>query len=160
MFQANATKLTATQWSRNVFGRMANEIHACNAMSIGNLTNGVFEGLLEGEPQQGNCLLIYPTADTNSYILYFLNTDQTFHRLIQQTNATLIPQTNSLILAYSVTNSMIFSAQDFSGNLLTNVSTAQGDGLVHIKLEIYQPQRYLVAPDYYKLETSVTRRAQ
>ena len=160
MFQANATKLTATQWSRTTFGKLADEVRACNAMSIGNVTNGSFEGLLDGEAQQGNSLMIYPTADTNSYILYFLNApDQTFRRLIRQTNTALVPQTNMLKLAFSVTNTTIFSAQDFSGNVLSNLSDAQGAGLIHIKLEFYQPQRYLVAPDYYKLETSVTRRA-
>ena len=51
-------------------------------------------------------------------------------------------------------NGAHFSAQDFRGNILTNTQ----NGVIHLDLEFYQPQPLLPAPEYYKLETSVTRR--
>jgi prepilin-type N-terminal cleavage/methylation domain-containing protein len=150
MMQVNETKLAATEWSRNTFGKLTEEIHSCNAAYIGNMTNGFFTGLLDGEPQQGDSLMIYPTASTTNYVLYFLNpSDQTFRRTTGQTNT-------AVVLADSVTNNMIFTAEGFSNNVLT---TTLNNRVIHVRLDIYQPEHYLSAPDYYQLETSVTRRA-
>jgi len=63
---------------------------------------------------------------------------------------------NTTILADSVTNTVVFKAQDFTGQVLTN---NQNNQVIHLTLEFYQPQHFMVGPDYYKLETSVTRRA-
>jgi prepilin-type N-terminal cleavage/methylation domain-containing protein len=153
MFQVNQSKLTATEWSRKTFGKFTQDVQACNSLSILNVdTNGNFTGLLDGETQQGNALQIYPTTNTDNFTIYFVNlSDQTF----RQTQATS-SGTNTLILADSVTNTLAFSAQDLSGNVLTN---SQNNRLIHLTLEFYQPELFLTEPDAYKLETSVTRRA-
>jgi hypothetical protein len=118
---------------------------------VGNIsTNGVFETLLDGETQQGAGLLIYPTTNTTNYIIYFVNpSDQTFRRTTDQTGT-------AEILAGSVTNTLVFAAQDFSGNVLTN---NQNNRVIHLTLEFHQPARFMLGADYYKLETSMTRRA-
>jgi prepilin-type N-terminal cleavage/methylation domain-containing protein len=74
MFQITETKLNVTQWSRQTTDKMATEVHACKSVWVGNInvTNGEFEGLLDGETQQGTSLLIYPTTNTTNYILYFV----------------------------------------------------------------------------------------
>jgi hypothetical protein len=149
MFQITETKLNVTQWSRETIEKITGEVHACNDVQVGNITNGVFEGLLDGETQQGTSLLIYPAANTSNYIMYFVNTsDQTFQRTTDQTGATEI-------LADSVTNTLPFSARDFSGNILTN---SQNNQVIHLTLEVYQPARFMQGADYYKLETSVKQR--
>ena len=148
MFQITETKLNVTKWSRETIGKITGEVHACNDLQVGNVTNGVFEGLLDGETQQGNALQIYPTANTNNYIIYFVNlADQTFRRTDQSSNA--------MILADSITNTLAFSAQDLSGNMLTN---SQNNQVIHLTLEFYQPARFMQGADYYKLETSVKQR--
>src|SRR5580704_16320774 len=83
MFQINQTKLSATEWSRNTFGKITDEIHSCNTVSVGNMTittnsdmtiNSDFEPLsLPGETQEGNALQIYPTTNTDSFTMYFVN---------------------------------------------------------------------------------------
>ena len=151
MFQVTATKLNASTWSRQTSEKIAAEVHACNAMWVGNITtNGVFEGLLDGEAQQGTALLIYPTTNTTNYILYFVNpSDQTFRRTTDQAGT-------AEVLAYSVTNVMVFAAHNFSGDVLTN---SANNRVIHLTLEFYQPARFMLGADYYKLETSMTRRA-
>ena len=150
MFQITETKLNVTRWSRETIEKITGEVHACNDVQVGNITNGVFEGLLDGETQQGTSLLIYPTTNTNNYIIYFVNSsDQTFRRTTDQTGT-------AVILADSVTNTLPFSARDFSGNMLTN---SQNNQVIHLTLEFHQPARFMQGADYYKLETSVTRRA-
>jgi prepilin-type N-terminal cleavage/methylation domain-containing protein len=152
MFQVNAAKLNATEWSRNTFGKITDEIHTCNTVLVGNMTNGNFEGLLPGEVQQGTAIEIQPTTNTASLIYYFVDSfDGTFRQTVSTPGGT-----HTIILADSVTNTMVFQAQDFSGQVLTN---SQNNQVIHLTLEFYQPEHYLVGPDYYKLETSVTRRA-
>lgn len=153
MFQVNEAKLNATEWSRHTFGKITDEIHTCNTVSVGNMeTNGSFEGLLPGEVQQGSAIEIQPTTNSTTLIYYFVDSlDETFRRTVSTPGGA-----NTTILADSVTNTVVFKAQDFSGQVLTN---NQNNQVIHLTLEFYQPQQFMVGPDYYKLETSVTRRA-
>jgi prepilin-type N-terminal cleavage/methylation domain-containing protein len=157
MFQVNENKLGATEWSRKTFGQITDEIQSCNAVSVGNMTtNDIFEPLsLPGERQEGNAIEIQPTTNTAILIHYFMDAaDETFRRTEIAPGVTT--NTNTLILADSVTNTMIFNAQDFSGNVLT---TNQNNQIIHLTLEFYQPNRFIVGADHYRLETSVARRA-
>jgi hypothetical protein len=151
MFQIIQTKLNVTTWSRQTTDKFTAEVRACKSVWVGNIaTNGVFEALLDGETQQGNALLIYPTTNTTNYILYFVNPpDQTFRRTTDQAGT-------AEVLAASVTNTIAFAAQGLSGIVLTN---NQNNRVIHLTLEFYQPERFKLGADYYKLETSVTRRA-
>ncbi len=150
MMQVNRTKLIATEWSRNTFGKLTSEIHSCNNVYVGNVSTNGFVGILEGEPQVGNGLMILPTTNATNYILYFFNpSDSCFHRTTSQ-------DSTGVKLAESVTNTMPFTAQDLYGNVLTN---NVNNRVIHVTLDIYQPEHYLSAPNYYQLETAVTRRA-
>jgi prepilin-type N-terminal cleavage/methylation domain-containing protein len=148
MFQITNTKLIVTQWSRDTIENLTDQIHAGNSVQVVNIApDGSLETLLDGEMRQGNGLLIYPTANTNNYVIYFVNlADQTFRRTEHPGS--------TVQLADSVTNTLAFSAQDFSGTVLTN----NGNSVIHITLEFYHPATYLVSADYYKLETSVKQR--
>jgi prepilin-type N-terminal cleavage/methylation domain-containing protein len=150
MFRISETKLNATDDARKVIGRMTEEIRTCKSTWIGDVKNGEFLALLDGETQQGSGLLIYPTTNTANYIIYFVNpTDKTFRRTTSQSGS-------AAVVAESITNTVVFQAQDHLGNVLTN---NQNNRVIHLNLEFYQPQRYLQVADYYKLETAVTRRA-
>lgn len=94
--------------------------------------------------------MIYPTTNTANYILYFVNpSDKTFRRTTSSPGS-------ATILAESITNSMVFSAQNHQGTVLTN---NQNNRVIHLNLEFYQSPRFRQVANYYKLETSVTRRA-
>ncbi len=150
MFRITGTKLAATDAARKVTGKIADEIQTCKSTWIGNVKNGVFEALLDGEKQQGAGLLIYPTTNKANFIIYFVNSsDKTFRRTTSKPDS-------AVILAESVTNTVVFRAQDYLGSVLTN---NQNNRVIHLNLEFYQPQRYMQVADYYKVETSVTRRA-
>lgn len=150
MFKITETKLNATEATRQAVDKLAGEIQTCKSSLIGNVKSGVFEGVIDGQMQQGSGLLIYPSTNKASYIIYFINpSDRTFRR------TTSIPVATT-ILAESITNNLVFSAQDYQGTVLTN---NQNGRVIHVRLEFYQPQRHRQGADYYKLETSVTRRA-
>lgn len=150
LFRITENSLTATDDTRKIMGRMVNEIQTSRNVFIGNITSGAFAGMLDGETQRGSALLIRPTTNTANYIIYFVNSaDQTLRR-------TTGAPGSATVLAESITNSLAFSAQDFSGAVLTN---NQNNRVIHINLEFYQPRRRQQVADYYKLETSITRRA-
>jgi type II secretory pathway pseudopilin PulG len=150
LFQITESKLNTTEAARQAIGKMAEEIQTCKSTLIGNVNNAVFAALLDGQTQQGTGLLIYPTTNHASYIVYFVNpSDQSFRRTTSQ------PGT-ATVLAESITNTVIFRGQDYLGNVLTN---NQNNRVIHFCLEFYQPNHYLRDADHYKLETSVTRRA-
>lgn len=149
MYSITTTKLSSTDDTRKAIGKMVNEIRSCKSTWVGNVTNGVFSAQLDGEKQQGSSLLIQPTTNATEYIIYFVNpSDKTFRR------TTSNPGT-ATILVGSVTNTVVFLAQNSAGNVLTN---NQNNRVIHLNLEFYQPKRQMQVADYYKLETSVTRR--
>ncbi len=149
MFRITETKLNATADARRVIGTLTDEIRTCNSSWVGNVKNGTFEALLDGETQQGSALLIYPTTNTSNYVIYFLNpSDQSFRRTASTVKA-------PTVLAEYVTNSIVFRAQDHLGRVLTN---NQNNHVIHLNLEFYQRMRPLKVADYYKLETAMTRR--
>lgn len=150
MFRVTETTLNATEDTRSAIGRMANEIRTCRTTLVGNVKAGAFEALLSGERQEGTALMIRPTTNTASFVIYFVNpSDQTFRR-------TTSTPGSAVILAESITNSLVFRAQDHRGTVLTN---NQNNRVININLEFYQPKLHRQVADYYKLETSVTRRA-
>jgi prepilin-type N-terminal cleavage/methylation domain-containing protein len=150
MYQISETKLTESAGARIAVSKMADEIRTCTTTYVGAFTNGSFAGVAGGEVQSGSALLLYPTTNTSNFIVFFFNpSDRTFRR------TTSAPGTTT-ILADAVTNTVIFSAQDFQGNVLTN---SQNNRVIHACLEFFQPQGTVPGSGSYKLETSATRRA-
>ena len=89
-------------------------------------------------------------SNGTAFTVYYVNTND--HKFRRTTSV----GSSSRVLAQSVTNAAdVFQAQDFSGNVVSN---DQVNAALHLKLEFYQATRYGVPPDYYKLETSASRR--
>jgi Tfp pilus assembly protein PilW len=150
LYQVAQDRLGSNDAARAALERVADDIRTCNSTLVGSVTNGVFTGVVNGEPQSGSALMVYPTTNTSSYVLYFANpADQSFRRTSSASGMTMI-------LAQSVTNQVLFTAQDCLGNVLTN---SQNDRIIHLCLEFYQPKGTCPTADSSKLETSVTRRA-
>lgn len=150
MFQIQENKLKASDQARRIDGVLMDEIRSCETFQIGTVNQGTFTALPLGAVQTGPALIVYPTTNTANFIVYYVNTaDQKFRRASSVTGSTRV-------LAQSVTNATdLFRAQDYTGNVLTNL---QANAVLHVKLEFYQARRFGVPPDYYKLETTATRR--
>ena len=125
MFRLTQTKLVATDAARKVTGKITSEIQNCKTTWIGDVKNGEFAARLDGEKQVGSGLLIYPTTNKSDFIIYFVNqADNTFRR-------TTGTPSSAIILAQSVTNTVVFRAQDYLGNVLTN---NQNNRVIHLNL--------------------------
>lgn len=150
LFRITETKLNATEDARKTISKLVDEVQSCTTSLVGSVTNGVFTALLDGQQQQGPGLIIYPTTNKTNFIIYFVNpSDKTFRRTTSKVGT-------ATVLAESITNTVVFRAQDYLGVVATN---NQGNRVFHLNLEFYQSKRFMQGADYYKLETTATRRA-
>ncbi len=151
MCEMSKQKVTRSDEARLALGKFTDEVRACKDTWVGNVNaQGLFVATLEGQPQIGTALVIYPSTNTNTFIIYFRNpSDKTFRRY---TSASTTP----VALAAAVTNSSIFAMRNFDGTLLTNW---QNNRVIHLDLEFFQARGLSPMPEYYKLATAVTKRA-
>jgi hypothetical protein len=149
LYEAAQNKLNAGDSARKVLEKMADEIRNAKIIWVGGVANGFFEEVTMGDPQTGNAILICPTTNRASFSVYFL--DPSDHTLKRTTSGGDEVQ----VLAHSITNNLVFQAQDCLGNVLTD---NQNNRVIHMRFEIYQPQVQAPTPDHYTLETAVTRR--
>jgi hypothetical protein len=152
MFQIEQAKLSASDGARKIVGGLVNEIRSCDSYQIGTVgTNGTFTALSLNATQTGPALIVFPIPNNNTnFIVYYVtSSDKKFRRATHAKGSTRV-------LAQSVTNiTDLFRGQDYAGNVVTNI---QDNTVLHVKLEFYQAPRFGVMPDYYKLETSATKR--
>ena len=105
-----------------------------------------------GRRSRATALLIYPTTNTtNLHHLFCQSVGRDFPANYGHSRGTT-PRSWPI----RSPTPWCLAAQDFSGNVLTN---NQNNRVIHLTLEFYQPARFLLGADYYKLETSMTRRA-
>jgi prepilin-type N-terminal cleavage/methylation domain-containing protein len=125
LFQFEEIKLVASSQARRIVGGLTDEIHSCETFQIGTVSNGTFTGLPLNAAQTGPALIVYPNTNSGKFIVYYVNTaDRTFRRATSLSGSTRI-------LAQSVTNATgLFRAQDYLGNLLTNI---QDNTVLHLK---------------------------
>ena len=149
LYEAAQNKLNAGDSARKVLEKMADEIRNAKIVWVGSVAHGFFEEVALGEPQAGNAILICPTTNTANFSVFFLDTSD--HTLKRTTSA----EDTVMLLAHSITNNLVFEAQDCLGNVLTD---NHNNRVIRMRFEIYQPQVQAPTPDHFTLETAVTRR--
>ena len=155
MVQLVQPKLTASEDARRVMARLTEDIRSANDVKIGNRTNGEFAVVSPFSLQSGNALRIYPTTNTNSFVFYFWDANDS--ALKRTTNNATFTD----VVAASVTNSTVFTGEDFYGRVLTNDNNNHVIGLT---LQFYQLTYPKVAVgagnyfDWYQLRCKVTKR--
>lgn len=157
MDQLARSKLGASEESRAAIGKMITEIRSAGVVRVGNggLTN--FQEIAHGDPQAANALQIQPLkSDPNVFVRYYWDgADQKLKRTEDGT-------TEALIVANSIRNTLVFTAEDAFGRVLTN---NQNNRVIGVELEFYQLQypNVKIGPgslyDFYQLRTKITRRA-
>jgi hypothetical protein len=155
LFSWSEAKLNAADGSRKTLSLLVNELRSCRIIDIGTGNQSSFYKLTNGIPQKGTALQIYPTTDTNFYVRYYLDQSDKSLKRIVSTSA------NVMVIAKGITNNIVFTAEDFSGNILTN---PQNNRVIGITMEFYKLQNPDVplGPDsvfdFYRFRTKITRR--
>jgi hypothetical protein len=150
-------KLQATEDSRRALGKLVTDIHSAGLVKVGTGNSTTFTEAAFGTAQQGNALQIYPVKTNNTkYVRYYL--DSSNKQLMRLDSASLTPQ----FVSGWVTNTQIFTSEDFSGNVLSN---NLNNRVIGIEMEFYKLDNPMIQfrhgsyYDYYRLQTRVTRRA-
>lgn len=147
------SKLGASDQSRGSFDKLALDIRSAKLWNVGNGDASSFTPIPNGSAQQGNALQLHLTTDTSTYIRYFFDTQTQELRRIHSGDA------QSVLIAEHLTNTMYFRAEDFRGNVQTDLSHK---GVINVRLQFYQYQYPVtrVGPgnyyDFYKMEMKVT----
>lgn len=156
MVEITKAKLGANDEARQGISLMIDEIRTAKLVKIGTGNLSTFTEVPLNTPQRGTAVQIYPSVQTNQFIRYFW--DESSRRLLRTTNGA----SSMSIVANSITNDIVFTAEDFKGMILTN---NQNNRVIGLTLQFYQIQYPIVqiGPgqfyDFYQLRTKITRRA-
>lgn len=131
MLEKTDAKGSASTEARRNISRLLAEVCSAKNVLVGNGSETSFSEAGKDVPQQGVALQIYPSTDTNIFIRYFLNTvAKTLNRATNGGAA-------SIVVASGIKNPILFTAENFAGNILTNT---QNNSLIGVSLQFYQLQ--------------------
>ncbi|MBI4663659.1 MAG: prepilin-type N-terminal cleavage/methylation domain-containing protein [Verrucomicrobia bacterium] len=156
LIEITKAKLGASDEARRALSKLAGEVRSAKMIKIGDGNSSGFSEVADGLAQKGSALQIYPSTNTAVFVRYFLDGDS--QRLMRVTG----DDQSSSVVANCITNSQIFTSEDYAGNILTN---NQNNRVIGLMLQFYQIQYPVIqiGPgnyyDYYQLRTRVTRRA-
>jgi hypothetical protein len=150
-------KLQATEDSRRAVSRLVTDIHGAGVVRIGTGDATSFTEAGFNAAQRGNAVQIYPIkTNTTKYVRYYLDTGS--KQLMRLDSAAPTPR----FVSGWVTNTQVFTSEDFAGNVLSNNFNNR---VIGIDLEFYKLDNPMIHfskgsyYDYYRLQTRVTRRA-
>ncbi len=155
MFELTRAKLGAGDDARRAINLLCSEIRSGKSVDVGTLTGTNFVECAINAAQQGSALRILPTTDPAQWICYYLDNDTSLKRI---TSAGSTPK----VVANSITNSIVFTSEDYSGTVLTN---NLNNRVIGVTLQFYQIQYPIIRVgggnyyDFYQLQTRITRRA-
>jgi hypothetical protein len=178
-----ATKLTAASDARIAMNDIRDKVRGARLVYVGNYVYNTgnppqdFSPMTNGDYQQGNALMIYPTTATNAFTLVYLQPGyKTNNFTAFAANGAPLGTNSLLMVTYTnggleisndvadfITNQIVFDAENFEGAIL---SSNQNNYIIHMTLNFAQweyPIAYIGsnsfnAYDYYQLNTVMSRR--
>ena len=154
LLEVTMPKLGTDQESRRALGILMADIRCAKILRIGNGDIASFNSVEINTTQEGNAIQMYPSTDTNIFVRYFWDAGD--KKLKRSLNGAL-----AAAVAHSISNGLVFTAEDCAGNVLTNF---QNNCLVGVNLQFYElgnlkvpigPGQYY---ESYQLRTRVMRR--
>jgi hypothetical protein len=156
MLQITQVKLSANDNGRRAMNLLAMDIRAAKMVEVGQGSLTTFVEASSAAPQQGNAIQVYSTTSTNSFIRYFW--DSADSQLKRMTNGAA---TASVVLG-GMTNSIVFTCEDFAGNVLTKPQNSFCVGVKFVFAQMDYPAVSIGEGQHYqsyKLETKIARRS-
>jgi hypothetical protein len=147
------SKLGASDSSRRGFNLMCADIRSSKMWDIGTGNATQFTPIANGQAQSGIALKLHRTIDTNSYVIYYFDTNRAELRRRKS------GVSGTTLVADNLTNSMFFRAELPNGLTQSNLTHK---GVINCSMEFAQYQYPLTKVgkgylyDYYKLSFKVT----
>jgi hypothetical protein len=158
LLEVNGPKSWTDQKSNRALRVLVADIRSAKLLLIGNGTLASFSSVNRNTTQVGNAIQVYPSTDTNVFIRYFWDAGDLKRTLSGG------PQTP---VASSISNRLVFTAENYIGNVLTNF---QNNSLIGVNLQFNESQYATNYPNAaigqghysepYELRTRVMRRAR
>lgn len=153
--EATRAKLSASDAARHALNKLSGDIRSAKMIDVGSGTHSSFVPVANGSSQKGSALRIYPSTNTNTFVVYYLDSSDT--KLKRATNNA----SSTTTVAEYLTNTVIFTSENYAGTVLTD---NQNNRVIGVNLQFYQI-RYPITPigsngyfDYYQVNTKLTRR--
>lgn len=150
------SKLMASDDARRTISTLIQEIREANLVRIGSGDASSFVEVPPNSAQIGNAIQIYSSTNSSSFVRYYWDGPE--QQLIRRD-----PGGASLtVVANAVTNRVIFRAEDFNGQILSNNSNNR---VISLNLAFSQLQYGSMRVgsgslyDFYQLRTKITRRS-
>lgn len=156
MVQFIQPKLSASDDARKAVAKMTEDIRGAYDVDVGMRTNNTFIEASSFSLHRGNALRIFPSTNTNQFVIYFLDTAD------KRLKRTADNSTFTDVMASAVSNTTVFTTEDFKGRVLTNDMASY---VIGISLQFYQLQYPAVSIgpgnyyESYQLRSKVTRRS-
>jgi Tfp pilus assembly protein PilW len=154
--EATRAKLSASDSARNSLNKIVNDVRSAKTIQVGSGNLNAFSPVADGSLQKGSALRIYPTTNTNSFVVYYLDTSDS--KLKKASTSA----TNPVAIAEYLTNTVLFTSESYNGTVLTD---NQNNRVIGVDMQFYQI-RYPITTigaggyfDYYQVKTKITRRA-
>lgn len=153
LYEFTKPKISASDYARKTVGRLIGELRSADRIKVGQGSLAGFTEVAPGSRQEANAIQVFPTTN-NHYVLYYRDSDK---KLKRATNGALVAE----IMATSVSNVLVFTSEDYAGNILTNNA---GNRVIGVNLQFSQLEYPLVKVggvnfyDYYQINTKVTKR--
>ena len=158
VYNLATTKVKATTSGRETINDIRDRVRTAQSVKVGIYTNGNFTAIATGLNVIGNALQIIPDTNSPATLEFYQDPDSSSINLAS--NRVVIN-----VEANFVTNYYCFRAEDYQGNVLTNIN--QNNPVIAVELMFSQlafaANRGGVASDaydYYRLRTRITMRAK
>jgi prepilin-type N-terminal cleavage/methylation domain-containing protein len=153
LFNISATRLSASQSSRTALDRVCDDIRSGKLLYIGNGSSSGFTNVTLNNPRLGNALEIFSSTSTNNFVRYFMDPGAKALKRFDSGSGSV------QVIAPFITNQIVFTAEDYAGNALTN---DQNNRIIRMDLDFYQwefPVAHVGAYyNSYHLQTRISRR--
>ena len=150
MYRISDAKLTVSADARVVLNHLREEVWTGKLLLVGNGNSSTFSLVADNTPHIGNALKICATTDTNSFVYYYLDAADSALKRMVSSNAQV------QVIARNVTNVVVFRAEDFQGNTLSNYLNNR---VIRMQLQMRQAEYFGGQSEFYQLQTRLARRA-
>jgi len=142
-------KIDNSEYARKTVSRIIEEVRCANTVQVGTGTVSAFTFAAANKPQVGNAIRVFPSANTNSFIYYFTDTNTW---TVQRTD---LSSSTALTIATRVTNITVFSMENFGGTVLTN---PQNNSVMSVLLQMRRDTTVSGVSDTAQIRSKITRR--